>query len=81
MTELVIGRSVNSIGNYAFYGCSNLASIYAYPITQPSMPYDSYPYTVFKNISPTGTLHYPSGSNYSTIISRLPSGWTAVADL
>ena len=75
LTRINIPRSVTVITS-SFYYCSALTSIYSYATTAPTIN----EYT-FNNVSETGTLHYPSGSNYSSWISELPSGWTAVADL
>ena len=76
LTGVVIGNSVSTIIDYAFFGCSNLSEIYSYATEAPSLGTD-----VFRNIKSTGVLHYPSGSNYSTFISKLPNTWTAVGDL
>lgn len=75
LQEVTIGSGVTSILNYAFYSCSSLATIYAHPTTAPTLG------TGVFGVASSGTLHYPSGSDYSTWISALPSGWTAVADL
>lgn len=75
LQEVTIGSGVTSILNYAFYSCSSLATIYAHPTTAPTLG------TGVFGVASSGTLHYPSGSDYSSWISALPSGWTAVADL
>ena len=75
LQEVTIGSGVTSILNYAFYSCSSLATIYAHPTTAPTLG------TGVFGVASSGTLHYPSGSDYSSWISELPSGWTAVADL
>lgn len=76
LTAITIPSLVTSIGNEAFYYCDKLNYIYSYPTTEPSLGLGAFSY--FKG---TGTLHYPSGSDYSTWISRLPSGWTIAGDL
>lgn len=86
LSSVTIGFSVKEIGGWGFAGCTNLTEIYAYPITAPTLEgnyvfgdlsenFDMY---YFSNY---GTLHYPSGSDYSTWINALPNTWTAVADL
>lgn len=69
---------VTSVGGYAFSGCTNLSSISFYNSQAPT----AYS-TTFNGIAQTGVLHYPQGAtdNYATLISYLPQGWTAVADL
>ena len=58
-----------------FVNCSSLCEIYAKPRVAPGI------YDPFIGIAEVGTFHYPAGSDYSTWIAQLPSGWTAVADL
>lgn len=77
---LVLGSTFGSIGNRAFSGCTNLSSIYSFSTTQPTLYYQSN-HLIFKNIAATGTLHYPSGSNYTDFKAQLPSGWTKVDDI
>lgn len=76
LTAITIPSSVTSIGNQAFYYCDKLNYIYSYPTTAPSL--GLYAFNYFKS---TGTLHYPTGSNYSSWISALPNNWTCVGDL
>ena len=78
LAELTLGENVSSIGNYAFANSSmrNLYEIYAYPKICPTLGNNP-----FNNAYSTGTLHYPSGSDYSAMIAKLPSGWTAIGDL
>ena len=76
LSAVTIPASVESMGQYVFSGCTALSEIYSYPPQQPSLESHTFGY-----IPSTGTLHYPQGSNYSTWIAALPSGWTAVADL
>ena len=76
LAAITIPSSVTSIGSSTFWYCTKLKTIYAYPTTCPTLGSN-----VLTGISSTGTLHYPSGSNYSSMISALPSGWTAIGDL
>lgn len=55
----------------------NLTTIYAYPSTAPTLTGDAF-YAIQYN---PGTLHYPSGSDYSSWLTELGSTWTGVADL
>ena len=72
LRKITIGSGVTSIGKDAFYWCSRLSSITCYATTAPSL----YVYSVFNNVPPNGTLHVPSGSDYSSWLKQLPSGWT-----
>jgi hypothetical protein len=42
--KLTISNCVTSIGNYAFYGCSSLTSVYCKPTTPPAGGYDMFSY-------------------------------------
>lgn len=75
LESITIGSKVTSLANYVLYGCSGLTEIKCYSTTAPTLG------TGVFGVASSGTLHYPSGSDYSTWISALPSGWTAVADL
>ena len=72
--------NIDVIADYAFKGTKNLKEIYSYRRTQPSMILTNPFYKAGENVLQK-TFHYPSGSDYSNLISALPSGWTAVADL
>ena len=74
--SLSLGESLQSIGDYAFYIASSLNEIYSYNPIAPSIGNHT-----FSNVNNSGTLHYPVGSDYSSWISALPSGWTAIADI
>lgn len=79
-SKVTLPSTLQRIGRDCFYSCSNLSTIYCYASTCPILPSASYA-NPFNGVSETGTLHYPNGSDYSTMIAKLPSGWTAVADL
>lgn len=71
LTSVYIGSGLTSIGNDAFYGCKSLNYITCYATTKPSLGT-----SVFYNLPKNGTLHVPNGSDYSSWLSKLPSGWT-----
>lgn len=77
ISSIEIPNSVTNIDNCAFSGCSSLSTIYCYPTTSPYLGS-----LVFDSVSQNGTLHYPSGSDYSSWQndSNL-SGWTFIGDL
>lgn len=67
-----------NIGSRAFEGCSSLSEIYSY-CNYDFQFSDNY---AFNGVSETGTLHYKAECDYPTsTMNKLPSGWTAVADL
>ena len=72
LTSIALPSGITSIGDYAFYVCSGLTSITSNATTAPTIT----PFT-FEEIASNGTLYYPTGSDYSTWTSALPSGWTA----
>lgn len=60
---------------------SGLREVYCYSRTEPyEKGYDSRG-NYGRNVTTEGVFHYPAGANWSTFISTLPSGWTAVDDL
>lgn len=73
LNSIIIGSGVTSIGKMAFQGCTSLNEITSLRTTAPTLGSSA-----FRYVASSGTLYYPTGSNYSTWISALPSGWTAV---
>ena len=71
----------DAFGSVSSFGSSNITAIYSYATPAPTIRSWFAPLGVFKNMQPSGTLHAPSGSNYSTWASALPSGWSLVYDL
>ena len=71
LTSVVIPSTVTSVGRNAFRSNSGLTSITCYATTAPTIGA-----TPFADISQTGVLYIPYGSDYSTWIAKLPSGWT-----
>ena len=77
LTAATIGDKIDTIGGACFENCTALTSITCYATTAPALTASSYyRKKSFYNISPTGVLHVPSGSDYSSWISWLGSGWT-----
>ena len=74
LTSVTIGSGVTSIGNYAFYGCKSLNSITCYATTKPS--FSGSGSFVFTSLPKNGKLYVPNGSDYSSWLKQLPSGWT-----
>ena len=72
LTSVTIGSGVTSIGNWALEYCRSLTSITCYATKSPTLG-GTY---VFNDLPTNGTLHIPQGSDYSTWLSQLPSGWT-----
>ena len=71
LRSITIGSGVTSIGSNQFTSCKNLTTITCYATTAPTLSY-----SVFVQISTNGVLKVPSGSDYSSWLSKLPSGWT-----
>lgn len=71
LASIEIPDSVENIYSSVFSHCTSLNSITCYAITAPSLGSD-----VFYDIPTNGTLHVPNGSNYSSWLKQLPSGWT-----
>lgn len=74
LTSITIGQSVKTIESQAFEGCKYVTEIICYATTAPELMSDD----VF-DLSTEGVLRYPDGSDYSSWISQLPDGWTAVS--
>ena len=85
LSSITLGSNVTMywrIGEFdygtTFYNCTSLCEIIAKPTVAPALT--SYP---FENVSDTGVLHCPVGSeaSYAMWMLKLPEGWTLVADL
>ena len=70
LTTVTIPSTVTTIGNYCFTNCTHLTEIICLATTAPTIG------TGVFNFSQSGILKVPTGSNYSTWLSALPSGWT-----
>lgn len=85
LTAVTIGSGITPGGmsiriapfNYSqnFMGCSSLREITIKAPIAPGLAENS-----FARIPNEGTLHYPSGSDYSLWLEYLPSGWVGVPD-
>ena len=72
LSSITIPASVTSIENYVFGGCGNLSTITFQSVIPPTLESNN----PFGECSASGTLYYPTGSDYSSIISKLPTNWT-----
>ena len=70
---LSLPSTLEYIGDTCFYGASNLTSITCYANVAPMLENGA-----FNESSPTGTLYYPAGSDYSSWLAVLGDGWTGV---
>ena len=69
LMSIEIPASVTYIGISAFRYCGSLKSITCYGTLPPSLEENT-----FEGLPSRGTLHIPQGSDYSTWLSKLPSG-------
>jgi len=72
LNNVTIPSTVTTINDNAFTNCSTLNSITSYATTAPTLGNNA-----FSSVATSGTLYYPKGSDYSTWIAALPSGWTS----
>ena len=72
LTSVTIGNGVTSVGSKAFANCSSLKTITCLATTAPSLVGDTFSNVARRN----GVLKVPTGSDYSTWKSVLPSIWT-----
>lgn len=59
LSKITIGSSMESIGAWAFWNCANLTEITLKPIIAPTFDNSTF------YLTKTGTVYYPSGSDYS----------------
>ena len=71
LSSITIPNSLTNISSYTFRNCSSLSSITCHATTAPTLSGD-----VFYRLPTNGKLYVPSGSDYSSWLSKLPSGWT-----
>ena len=82
LQTVTLPSGVTSVNVGTFSG-SGLTTINCLSPTAPSLDYvfDGVTRNTFLGLQPSGTIHVPSGSNYSSWASALPSGWSIVYDL
>lgn len=73
LTSIMIPSSVTSIGNGVFYNCSSLNCIISLNPVAPTLS----GVDTFTGMPNSGTLYHPYGSDYSSWMSELPSGWVS----
>lgn len=73
LTTLTIPQNVTYIGSYFCNDCSALNEVIFLPKIAPTFVNNYF----LKGCAETGILKYPSGSDYSSLIAALPSGWTS----
>ena len=66
LKSVTLPSTLTSIGGYSFQNCSSLTSITCKASVAPTIADRN----VFSNVKSGGTLYYPSGSDYSTWLSR-----------
>ena len=69
LTSVTIGSGVTTIGGSAFHSCDSLTEITCYAVIAPSAE------SSFTYMPDNGVLRVPSGSDYSSWLSALPSSW------
>ena len=79
ITSVTFGPKLEYISGASFFNCPNLSEITCYATTAPELiDYNPPVWRPFNRIAETGTLYYPAGSDYSSWMAKLPSGWTSV---
>lgn len=71
LEEITFGSGLTNLNRNQFTNCSMLSKITCKATTAPTLQTQS-----LTGVASTGTLYVPSGSDYSTWIAELPSGWT-----
>lgn len=72
ITTITLPSGLTEVGNNCFYR-TNLSEIISYAPVAPSLSTLS-----LTEMPGTGTIYKPAGSDYSTWLEKLGSGWTAV---
>ena len=74
LSSIVLPSNLNEIGTHAFYGCTNLSSIYCSAIIPPAIKTEGYnsgsatPYSPFEGIASGAKIYVPATS-YDTYVS------------
>ena len=77
ITEIELPSTIEIIDS-SFSDCSSLSSITCHAKVAPNILDDDGELTSFNACSPTGTLYYPKGSDYSSWLTAFGEGWTGV---
>ena len=77
ITKIEIPSTIEIIDT-SFNDCSSLSSITCHAKVAPNIFNDDVELTSFDGCSPTGTLYYPKGSDYSSWLTAFGEGWTGV---
>lgn len=85
LLSVSLPSTTRSIGGSAFYETWVMTDLYIHARKAPAISDSAFNLMGYKSgrnpLYTSGVLHYPAGSDYSYIISKLPGTWTAVADL
>ena len=78
LTGVTIGSAITDIAGSCFFYCESLCDITCLATTAPTLRTEgsSPTYYPFTNVSSTGVLRVPTGSDYSSWLSILGTGWT-----
>lgn len=76
LTSITLPASLEIIGVSAFGVCKNLTNITCLATTAPKIGGKLFAPMLSGYYPENGTLHVPTGSDYSTWMAQLPSGWT-----
>lgn len=80
LTAVRLSENLEVLNSWAFDGCSNLSTIVCQGMTPPEITTrtegDQNNYEGLKHVASIGTLYVPTGSDYSSLMAKLPSGWT-----
>lgn len=71
LSEMTLPMSLERMGSLVFNDCQVLTNLTSLNTYAPVVFDDT-----FSGMTTPGTLHYPSGKDYSSWLSRLPEGWT-----
>lgn len=85
LTRINIPESVRLVSDIG-HSCTALTSIYSYAVDAPHVTPNTFGYGSQFHVATNGTLHYPSGTDYSKWLSNANYylgyyNWTGVADL
>lgn len=77
LTSVTLGESVAGIGYYAFNWCTSLKTITCHAVICPTLrkPTSNHISMAFYGMPENGVLRVPKGSDYTSWLNALPSGW------